>query len=92
MTYFHGSILKSSIVLSGTQISPLYLNSIMALSRFRAAKTAEEEVNLVRNAVPKSTQYKNKWPYAIFQEWQRQRLVKVPIVEVAGFLKPTIFI
>ena len=31
----------------------------MALSRFREAKTAEEEVNLVRNAVPKSTQYKN---------------------------------
>ena len=30
----------------------------MALSRFREAKTAEEEVNLVRNAVPKSTQYK----------------------------------
>ena len=33
----------------------------MALSRFREAKTAEEEVNLVRNAVPKSTQYKNRY-------------------------------
>jgi len=40
----------------------------MALSRFREAKTAEEEVNLVRNAVPKSTQYKNKWAYGIFEE------------------------
>ena len=59
----------------------------MALSRFREAKTAEEEVNLVRNAVPKSTQYKNKWAYGIFEEWQRQRLVKVPIVEVAGLFK-----
>ena len=49
----------------------------MALSRFREAKTAEEEVNLVRNAVPKSTQYKNKL-MGIFEEWQRQRLVKVP--------------
>jgi len=59
----------------------------MALSRFREAKTAEEEVYLVRNAIPKSTQYKNKWAYGIFEEWQRQRLVKVPIVEVAGLFK-----
>jgi len=57
----------------------------MALSRFREAKTAEEEVNLVRNAVPKSTQYKNKWTYGLFEEWLR--LVKVPIVEVAGLFK-----
>ena len=56
----------------------------MVLSRFREGKTAEEEVNLVRNVVPKSTQYKNKWAYRIFEEWQRQRLVEVPIVEVAG--------
>ena len=59
----------------------------MALSRFREAKTSEEEVNLVRNAVAKSTQYKNNWAYGIFEEWQRQRLVKVPIVEVAGLFK-----
>ena len=59
----------------------------MALSRFREAKTAEEEVNLVRNAVPKSTRCKNKWAYRTFEEWQRQRLVKVPIVEVAGLFK-----
>ena len=52
----------------------------MALSRFRQAKTAEEEVNLLQNGVPKSTHYKNKWAYGIFEEWQRQRLVKVPIV------------
>ena len=59
----------------------------MELSRFREAKTAEEEVNLVRNAVPKSTQYKNKWAYRIFEDWQRQRLVKVPIVEFTGLFK-----
>ena len=59
----------------------------MALSRFGQAKTAEEEVNLVQNAVPKSTQYKNKWAYRIFEEWQRQRLVKVPIVKVVGLFK-----
>ena len=59
----------------------------MALSRFREAKTAEDEVNLVRNVVPKSTQYKNKWAYGIFEEWRRKRPVKVPIVEVAGLFK-----
>ena len=59
----------------------------MVLSRFGQAKTAEEEVNLVQNAVPKSTQYKNKWAYRIFKERQRQRLVKVPIVEVVGLFK-----
>ena len=57
------------------------------MSRFWQAKTADEEVNLVQNAVPKSTQYKNKWAYGIFEEWQRQRLVKVPIVEVIGLFK-----
>ena len=57
----------------------------MELSRFREAKTAEEEVNLVRNAVPKSTQYKNKWAYKIFEDLQRQRLV--PIVEFTGLFK-----
>ena len=54
----------------------------MALSRFRDAKTAEEEVNLVRNAVHKSTQYKNKWAYGIFEEWQLSRS--------QVYLKPTI--
>ena len=37
----------------------------MALSRFRQANTAEEEVNLVQNAVLKSTQDKNKSSYGI---------------------------
>ena len=37
--------------------------------------------------VPRSTQCKNKWAYGIFEEWQRQRLVKVPIVEVAGLFQ-----
>ena len=59
----------------------------MVLSRFRQAKTAEEEVNLIQNGVPKSTQYKNKWAYEIFGEWPRQRLVKIPIVEVLGLFK-----
>ena len=47
----------------------------MVLSRFRQAKTAEE-VNMVQNAVLKSTQYKNKWAYGLFEEWQRQHMCK----------------
>ena len=35
----------------------------------------------------KSIQYKNKWAYGIFDEWQRQRLVIVPNVEVFGLFK-----
>ena len=50
-------------------------------------KPKQPKRRLVPNAVPKSTQYKNKWAYGIFEEWQRQRLVKVPIVEVAGLFK-----
>ena len=57
------------------------------LSRFRQAKTAKEEVNLVQNGVAKSTKYKNKWAYGIFKGGQRKRLVKVPIVKVVGLFK-----
>ena len=65
----------------------------MALSRFRVAKTAEEEVNLVRNAVPKSTQYKNKWAYMEYlksgkgSDWLKYQLWRSQV-----YLKPTIFI
>ena len=59
----------------------------MALSRFRQAKIAEEEVNLVQNEEPNSTQYKNKLANGIFEAWQRQRLAKVPIVEVVESLE-----
>ena len=46
------------------------LSSAMALSRFRLAKSADEEAKLVEShgAVPKSTRYKNKWTYGIFEQ------------------------
>ena len=59
----------------------------MALSCFRQAKTAEEEVNLVQNWVPKSTRYKNKWAFGIFEKRQKQRFIKIPVVEVSGLFK-----
>ena len=35
----------------------------------------------------KSTRYKNKWAVGIFEDWQRVRSVKFPIVEVGGVFK-----
>ena len=34
--------------------------------------------------VPKSTRYKNKWALGNFEDWQRVRSVKFPILEVGG--------
>lgn len=42
---------------------------------------------LVESAVPKSTCYKNKWDYGIFEQWQKEILIKVPNVEVSGLFK-----
>ena len=54
---------------------------------FASAKTIEEEELCVERAVAKSTRYKNKWAVGIFEDWQRVRSVKFPIVEVGGVFK-----
>ena len=59
----------------------------MALSRFRPAKSADEEAKLVESAVPKFTRYKNKWAFGIFEQRQKQRFIKIPVVEVSGLFK-----
>ena len=59
----------------------------MAEGRFRYPKTIEEEELCVERAVPKSTRYKNKWAVGIFEDWQRVRSVKSPILEVGGVFK-----
>ena len=41
----------------------------------------------MESAVPKSNLYKNKWAYGIFEQWQKQRLIKVAHVEVSGLFK-----
>ena len=53
----------------------------------RQATKTEEEVYLVQNVVPKSTRYKNVCTYVIYEEWQRQCLVKLPSVGVVGLFK-----
>lgn len=42
---------------------------------------------LVESAVPKSSRHKNKWDYGIFEQWQKEILIKVPNVEVSGLFK-----
>ena len=59
----------------------------MAEGRFRFPKTIEIEELGVEIAVPKSTRYKNKWAVGIFEDWQRVRSVKFPIVEVGEVFK-----
>ena len=38
-------------------------------------------------AVPKSNKYKNKWSVKILEECQRERTVKVPVLDVTGIFK-----
>lgn len=63
------------------------LSSATALSRFPQVKSADEEAKLVESAVPKSTRHKNKWAYGIFEQWQKERSIKVPNVGVTGLFK-----
>ena len=52
---------------------------------FRKAKTVQEEMELFKECVPKSTKNANKWSYKIFSEWQRQRENKNPSQEQCSF-------
>ena len=63
------------------------LSSAMALPRFRQAKSADEEGELVESAMLKSSRNKNKWGYGIFEHWHKQRLNKLPNVEVTALFK-----
>lgn len=50
------------------------------------AKQVQEQV-LANEAVPSSTKYKNKQALKIFQKWQQQREMKVPILDFGGLFK-----
>ena len=47
----------------------------------------DKEAKLVESAVPKSTHYKIKWTFRIFEQRQKQRVIKIPTVEVSGLFK-----
>ena len=53
--------------------------------RFRVTKTPSQEKDLVNDAVPASTKFKNNWAVNIFTEWQRLREVKVPVLDCGLF-------
>ena len=63
------------------------VNMAQSTFRFRLPKTASEEEICCLRAVPKSTKYKNKWSGKILKEWQRERAVKVPVLDVTGIFK-----
>ena len=67
----------------------IYIIIVFALKegRFCFPKTIEEEELCVERVVPKSTRYKNKCAVGIFEDWQRVRSVKFPIVEIGGVFK-----
>ena len=57
----------------------------MAEYQFQQPKTVEDEKRCVANAIPNSTQYKNKWVAHIFEEWGEARFLKVATLEPGGF-------
>lgn len=54
---------------------------------FSASKSADEEAELVESVESKSTRYKNKWAYGIFEQWQKERLIKLPNVQSQWFVQ-----
>ena len=55
--------------------------------RFRSPKTAEDESNLLKESIPKSTVYKNKWAVKVFREWIASRKVEVLVLDPGGAFK-----
>ena len=55
-----------------------------AVNRFRVPKSGEEESKVLKESVPKSTVYTNKWSVKVFREWQMSREVQVPVIYSGG--------
>jgi hypothetical protein len=54
------------------------------MSRFRSARSAEEEQMLLERATPPSTRYATKWTLNIFYSWRAARKVKEVKIDDAG--------
>ena len=52
---------------------------------FRKPISAEEERNLIENAISKSTRALTKWSVKNFLEWQNSRKNKNPAIEPCAF-------
>ena len=55
--------------------------------RLRSPKTTEDESNLLKENIPKSTVYKNKWAVEVFREWKPSGKVEVPVLDPGGAFK-----
>ena len=51
------------------------------VKRFRKSRSCEEEKEMLVNAVPLSTRYKNKWAVNMFTEWIRVRASHCAVLE-----------
>ena len=72
-------IIRLDDLYSGTSFNSELDENIMASKHkrtFRKPKNAEEEKQLLENAVPKSTRSVNKWAMKIFSEWRSTRVNK----------------
>jgi hypothetical protein len=55
------------------------------LKRFRKVRSREEEQESLHKAIPRATQYKNKWAVNILNEWRSGRQNKIAIYEPTSF-------
>lgn len=57
---------------------------------FHSPKTAEDASNLLKESIPKSSIYKNKWAVKGFCNWKASRKVEVPALDLGGAFKFTV--
>ncbi|CAB4043582.1 Hypothetical predicted protein, partial [Paramuricea clavata] len=53
--------------------------------RFRDPQSVERSIDNVRNAIPQTTRYKNRWGVRIFEDWQSGRENKAVMCESNPF-------
>ena len=51
-------------------------------SRLRSPKTGEEESKLLQRSIPNSIAYKTNWAIKFFHQWQINRKVTSPVLEM----------
>ena len=49
--------------------------------RFRDPQSVERSIENIRNAIPQTTRYKNRWGVRIFEDWQNGRENKAVMCE-----------
>ena len=55
--------------------------------RRRIHQTKKNSSKLLQGSIPKSTAYKTKWTIILFQEWQINREVRIPVLDADGAFK-----